>query len=195
VCAAAYVRLGEKMKFLWDRHLKLNTVHVRDVCKAVWHVHQNFEQAKGNIYNLADSGDTTQGILNGHLGNLFNIATGYQTAIVSNLAKVAMSQACSTINDKHLGPWADVCQQHGINNTPLTPFLAQEILYHKHMYVNGTAITNLNGFTYDHPECTEALVEEMVQFAISQGIFPPVLRAGGGAQGGADEEEVEEKEE
>ena len=36
-CAASYVRLGDTMKFLWDAGMKLNTVHVRDVVRAIWH--------------------------------------------------------------------------------------------------------------------------------------------------------------
>ena len=38
ICAAAYVELGEKMKFLWDAAMKLNTVHVLDVCRGIWHL-------------------------------------------------------------------------------------------------------------------------------------------------------------
>jgi dTDP-D-glucose 4,6-dehydratase len=44
------------MEFLWDKDLKMNTVHVRDVCAALWHLGQNGKV--GEIYNLADSGDT-----------------------------------------------------------------------------------------------------------------------------------------
>ena len=35
-CAAVYKKLGEKMKFLWGKELKLSTVHVHDVCTAMW---------------------------------------------------------------------------------------------------------------------------------------------------------------
>lgn len=44
------------MEMLWTKDLKINTVHVRDVCKALWFLttHGN----SGQIFNLADSNDT-----------------------------------------------------------------------------------------------------------------------------------------
>lgn len=36
--AALYRHLGETMKLLWDPNLHLNTVHVTDVCRAIWFV-------------------------------------------------------------------------------------------------------------------------------------------------------------
>jgi nucleoside-diphosphate-sugar epimerase len=44
------------MKFLWAEDLKINTVHVRDVCSAIWHLCQKGNQ--GDIFNLADKTDT-----------------------------------------------------------------------------------------------------------------------------------------
>ena len=39
--------------------------------------------------------------------------------------QVNMSAVVEDINDKHMGPWADACQQDNIANTPLTPFIDQ----------------------------------------------------------------------
>lgn len=36
IIAAIYRQLGETMKLLWNADLKLNTVHVEDVCRAIW---------------------------------------------------------------------------------------------------------------------------------------------------------------
>jgi len=43
---------------LWTRDYKLSTVHVYDVVRAIWHLcyHGNV----GDVYNLADKGDTSQ---------------------------------------------------------------------------------------------------------------------------------------
>ena len=42
---------------LWTRDYKLSTVHVYDVVRAIWHLcyHGN----AGDVYNLADKGDTS----------------------------------------------------------------------------------------------------------------------------------------
>ncbi len=44
------------MEFLWDKDLKINTVHVTDVVAALWHLTKN--GTVGEVYNLCDSNDT-----------------------------------------------------------------------------------------------------------------------------------------
>ncbi|XP_014664268.1 PREDICTED: uncharacterized protein LOC106806738 [Priapulus caudatus] len=58
IIGAVYKILNEKMQLLWTKDLKMNTVHVDDVCRAIWHVchHGN----AGEVYNLVDKGETRQ---------------------------------------------------------------------------------------------------------------------------------------
>lgn len=58
ICGAVYHQLGEKMEFLWTKDLRINTVHVRDVVRALWHLTSNGDA--GAIFNLADKGDTSK---------------------------------------------------------------------------------------------------------------------------------------
>ena len=80
LCAAVYRHLNEKvcalpaapflgllshqcvsplqMKFAWDGKLRCNTVHVRDVAAACWHV-ATLPSVEG-IYNVADQSDSSQ---------------------------------------------------------------------------------------------------------------------------------------
>nr|CAG8495393.1 10968_t:CDS:2 [Entrophospora candida]CAG8496025.1 5969_t:CDS:2 [Entrophospora candida] len=63
VCGRIYQYLNEEMKFLWSKDLKINTVHVLDVSRAMWHIAEwyqaNEKAGKGTlIYNLADMGNT-----------------------------------------------------------------------------------------------------------------------------------------
>jgi len=44
------------MKFLWTKDLRINTVHVQDVCRALFLISQKAK--KGDVFNLADSGDS-----------------------------------------------------------------------------------------------------------------------------------------
>ena len=60
-CAAVYAELDEKMSLLWDAGLKLNTVHVEDVVRAMWHVVAHEGVGAGTIWNLCDKNDTDQG--------------------------------------------------------------------------------------------------------------------------------------
>lgn len=44
------------MEMLWTKDLKTNTVHVRDVAKALWFLTTNGNN--GQIFNLCDENDT-----------------------------------------------------------------------------------------------------------------------------------------
>lgn len=46
------------LQMLWTSDYKTNTVNVYDVARAIWHVCNH--GARGEIYNLADKGDTSQ---------------------------------------------------------------------------------------------------------------------------------------
>lgn len=172
ICGAVYKHLDEKMKFLWGADLRLNTVHVNDVCKALWHVATRCPV--GSVFNLADKGDTTQGTVNDFLEKLFHIKTGFLGSVVSNMAKLNMKNVTEEINDKHLKPWSELCKAHGITNTPLTPYLDQELLYNNSLSVDGSKIES-TGFTYDVPQVTEALLREQAQYFIDQNLFPKII--------------------
>jgi len=170
ICGAVYKHLGEKMKFLWDEKLKINTVHVRDVSRGLWHIAQKGQL--GAIYNLADKNDTDQGSFNKLLSKIFGIETGF-FGIASNIAKVNFKAAAEEVNDKHLKPWSDLCKAAGILNTPLTPYLDQELLYNNSLSVDGSAVEAI-GFVYDVPTVDEGLIREQIDYFVKQKLFPPL---------------------
>lgn len=63
---AVYRQLNEKMELLWTKDLKMNTVHVLDAARGIWHVTATKEQGggrngpvkPGEVWNLADRSDT-----------------------------------------------------------------------------------------------------------------------------------------
>lgn len=87
VVGALYRQLGEMMKLLWGPNLHMNTVHVRDVARAMWHVTTKPETI-GETYNLVDDGDSTQGSISAIVSELFNINHDYWGTALSTLAKV-----------------------------------------------------------------------------------------------------------
>jgi hypothetical protein len=65
VIGRVYKKLNEEMKLLWNKDLKLNTVHIHDVVRACWHLaiwyDENDLATKKQTYpvfNLADKQDT-----------------------------------------------------------------------------------------------------------------------------------------
>jgi len=173
ITAAVYKSLGEKMEFLWDKDLCLNTVHVRDVAAALWHLATNGKP--GSVYNLADENSTTQGTICPILESIFGIKTGFMGTMKSKMAtSLAMKVVAETANDKHLKPWSDLCKEHKITTTPLTPYLDEELLYDNPLSVDGSAITE-TGFKYSHPKMTADLVRESLDYHIKNGSFPAKL--------------------
>ena len=57
-------------------------------------------KAGGELYNLADKGDTDQGIVNTFIESIFGIETGFQGTMISQFAKVCLSEygCCDTSN-------------------------------------------------------------------------------------------------
>jgi len=170
ICAAVYKHLGETMEFLWDKELKMHTVHVEDVCAAL--VHLTTHGNSGDVYNLADTNDTDQGTINKHLESIFGIKTGFMGTIKSKLAtSVAMKTVAETANEKHLKPWSDLCKSKNITNTPLTPYLDEELLYNNAYALDGAKITK-TGFNYKHPKLAESTLRQTIQGFIALGYFP-----------------------
>jgi nucleoside-diphosphate-sugar epimerase len=75
------------MKLLWDKNIIMNTVHVLDVCRAIWHLCEK-EEAVGKIYNIADENHTTQGLLSELISEIFNINHDYWGNTLSSICKV-----------------------------------------------------------------------------------------------------------
>ena len=48
------------MKLLWTKDLHMNTVHVGDVVRAMWHVASLRELENGAVFNLADKGNSSE---------------------------------------------------------------------------------------------------------------------------------------
>jgi len=174
VVAAVYKKSGKVMKFLWGESLRLNTVHVDDVCAAMWS--SAIEAKPGSTYNLADDVDLSQGVLTSWLGSLFQIKTDFFGKLVSNVVKLGLQSLASDANNEHIPIWDSICREHGIANTPLSPYIAAELLSNTSLCIDGTKITKeLPSFkSYKH-RVSEVEVKNQIDFFVAQGIFPKML--------------------
>ncbi|XP_063995453.1 uncharacterized protein YbjS [Diachasmimorpha longicaudata] len=173
VVGAVYKHLGEMMKLLWGPDLHMNTVHVRDIVRAMWHV-ANRDDTVDQTYNVVDEADSTQGSISAIVSEIFNINHDYWGTALSTLAKTDMNSVVEEVNDKHMGPWAEICNQDGIQNSPLSPYIDQELLYNKHLYLETGKLAN-TGFTYDYPKPTTGALKEVLEDYVSMKVFPPSL--------------------
>uniref|UniRef100_A0A1A9W5Q6 NAD-dependent epimerase/dehydratase domain-containing protein n=1 Tax=Glossina brevipalpis TaxID=37001 RepID=A0A1A9W5Q6_9MUSC len=171
--AAIYKYLNETMKLLWNDSMRLATVHVDDVCAAIWQLALN-PKAHRQIYNIVDDGESTQGSISDILADIFSINIDYFGIVMSNLTKLSLSDTVSEINDKHMAPWADICQRNGINNTPLTPYLDEEQLYHKHLNLDNSKLKQF-GYQLKHPKVSRDLVKAIIDDYVEQKLFPKSL--------------------
>ncbi|KAI4178791.1 MAG: hypothetical protein LQ348_005531, partial [Seirophora lacunosa] len=140
--AKVYERKGEEMKWLWTKDLRVNTVHVDDVCAAAFSAakwcasvlpDQEASLAQ-RTFNIVDAGDTSQGTLATIFSQIFNLKTGFQGSLVSSFAKFNMESVVDDVNEEILGPWADLLRESGITDSgPLSPFMEKELLSNRNL--------------------------------------------------------------
>jgi len=170
---AVYKETGKSMETLYTKHLLLNTVHVRDVAKALWFLTAKGEN--GSVWNLSDKGDTDQGKINGMLEEIYGIKTGFLNSVAMMAAKALKTKhLVEYVNDMHLKPFSEAMKKYGIADTPLTPYLDEELIKDNDVWIDGKAIEGL-GFKYDHPEATAALLKEVLQDYAAKKFFPKEL--------------------
>jgi len=158
------------MECLYTKDLRLNTVHADDVAKALHFLCTNGNS--GDIFNLADSNDTDQGKINDLLEQIFGIKTNFLNALkMAGASSMGTKFLVGYANDEHLKPFSDACKKYEINDTPLTPYLDEELIKEINIAVDGSAITKI-GFTYDHKTVTAESLREVVQDFIKKGYFP-----------------------
>jgi nucleoside-diphosphate-sugar epimerase len=174
ICAASYVKMKAKMEFLWSADLKMNTVHVFDVARAIYFVSKKAAQYPA-LYNLTDKSNTTQGMVSTMLGSIFSIETGFAGSMMSNLASIKLDSVVDGANEQHLAPWLALLRENKITNTPLSPFLHKQLLGNNYLFVDGTKIENELGFKYAVPNITKELIQQVIEQHIAQGIFPNIL--------------------
>ncbi|KAL8670729.1 MAG: hypothetical protein Q9168_004756 [Polycauliona sp. 1 TL-2023] len=136
--AKVYERKQEEMKWLWTKDLRVNTVHVEDVCAAAvgaakWCASTAADQEPGGLdkrtFNIVDQGDTSQGTLATIFSQIFNLKTGFQGSLISSFARFNMESVVDDVNEEILGPWADLLKENGITDSgPLSPFMEKELL-------------------------------------------------------------------
>jgi len=136
--ARVYESQGKELKWLWGKDLRVNTVHVSDVCSAAWLAAQwcartqtsASTSAPDRAFNIVDGGDTSQGTLATLFGGIFSLQTGFQGTLISSFAKLNLDSVVDDVNEEILQPWADLLKEKRIAEgvSPLSPFMEKELL-------------------------------------------------------------------
>ncbi|XP_075975862.1 uncharacterized protein LOC142976411 [Anticarsia gemmatalis] len=167
-----YKHLNETMKLLWTADLKMNTVHVRDVCRAIWTLGTR-PDANRQIYNVVDEANSTQGTLAEIVADIFKINHDYYGTAISTLAKNDIASVAEEANDKHLTAWAAMCRAHCLPHTPLEPSAGPELLLNKQLCLDGSKLRQL--LQLDVPKPTVDRLREVLDDYASMNLFPKDL--------------------
>jgi len=171
VVAAVYKHKKKPMKFLWNPSFKYNTVHVDDVCRALWFLCEKGN--KGDVFNLSN-GDTTVETVANLVKEIFKIDVKWLNVIESTiLGALKTKDIAEGANDKHLAPWSELCKNHKIINSPLTPYLDEELIFKEQFWVDGEALTK-SGFEYSHKLNAEEL-RDVLKYYVELNYFPSGL--------------------
>ncbi|KAF1808113.1 NAD(P)-binding protein [Eremomyces bilateralis CBS 781.70] len=166
--ARVYQYLEKEMKWLWDKDLRQNTVHVEDVARALWTAAgwyaEKGEVKPAPIFNIVDHGGTTQGTFATIVHEIFAIPTGFQGHIISTFARMHLDSVVEDVNDETLDPWAELEMKANITQaTPLNPYMEKELLKDTDLSLDGSAFEIATGFSYDHPQLTTTEVEAVIE--------------------------------
>ncbi|KAJ2898387.1 hypothetical protein GGI21_004869, partial [Coemansia aciculifera] len=175
---------SRRMPVLWDKNLRISTVHVADVAAAaVAAARYQLSSAGGGVstFNLADPGDTTNARLAQAVGALFGVEPSFQNVAMSFIVKrLKTAELAEEVNQSLLGPWMDLLAKHGVSNSPLSPYLDQEHPYcrldSQPRGVDGSRIASTPGlaFEYQHPRLDAAALREMVEEFQAVGLWPAI---------------------
>lgn len=189
--ARVYKEQQKELKWLWTEDLRINTVYVEDVARALWAaaewrsrnstIHtpsspslirrptlsKGEDAPSGNVpvFNIVDRGATSQGKLAEIISKVFGIKTGFQGTIISQFAKMNLDHVVDDLNEDILQPWADMLEKNGITKLgPLTPFLEKELLKDTDLSLDGSLFEHVVGFKYQRPDgLTVEGIKEMIE--------------------------------
>lgn len=199
--ARVYQEKQEELKWLWTEDLRINTVHVEDAVKALWSAatwrqdnttipqsslpqggrrptlsSKGEDPPSGNvpIFNIVDHGQTSQGTAADVVSKVFNIKTGFQGSVISQLAKLNLEHVVDDLNEDILQPWADLLAAKNITKPgPLTPFLEKELLKDTDLSLDGSLFEKVVGFQYQKPQgLTVDAVKDMIASYEKMGWWP-----------------------
>lgn len=186
LCLARVYQSQEKeMKWLWGKDLRINTVHVTDVCLASWKAAEwtadpanaptKTTTAAERAFNIVDDGDTSQQTLATVIHSIFNIETGFQNSLISQFAKLNLDNVVDDVNDEILQPWADLMKKKGLEKgqgSPLTPFLEKELLKDHNLSLNGDKARAKLKWHPEKPSINEQLIREILASYERMGWWP-----------------------
>ena len=171
--ARVYQELGQELKWLWSKELRINTVHVLDVCSAAWKAaewcsrNSPTEQSSmaDRAFNIADNGDTKQETLATTISKIFNIKTGFQPSLISSFAKFHLDNVVDDVNDEVLQPWAEMMKRAGVDHgqgSPLSPFMEKELLKDSNLCLNASKAKERLGWGIEREVLTEERLKEII---------------------------------
>ena len=73
-----------------------------------------------------------------------------------------LESVAEEVNEKHMDPWAKLCQVDNVDNTPISPYIAAETLLNKPIYLDGSKLAE-TGFTLAYPKLTSEMMTEVIE--------------------------------
>ncbi|KAF2400420.1 NAD(P)-binding protein [Trichodelitschia bisporula] len=176
--ARVYQYEQREMKWLYSRDLKTNTVHVKDVVRAIWtaaqwYAQKNTQKRPAPVFNIADQGNTAQGTMADIITQIFNIPTNFQNPVMATIAKFCLDSVVDDVNDETLDPWAELQEAAGITKaTPLGPYMEKDLLKNLDLSLDPSAFVRETGFQYQHPKLTKEEIEAVIESYRSMNWWP-----------------------
>lgn len=162
-----YKDLERPLPFLFPKDQAMNTLHVKDAARALWHAaewRKSSPNSGPTIFNVVDHNNSSKGSLAEALSKSFGIECTFPGALMLQLAKMNIEEVLDEVNEEALEVWADLLNEKGITRPgPINPFLEKELLKDTDLRVDGSLFEQTTGFKYQYeappPDWIESIIK------------------------------------
>ena len=179
--ARVNVEMQQDLELLYNKDVKVNTLHVKDAAAALWKAAEwranvgKLDSDSPNIpsifkdpskvvaFNVVDHNDTKQQHLAEALTEVFNIKVSFVGSLASQLAKLNLDDMLDDMNEVSLQEWAELIAKKEIPRPgPISPFIEREVVRDQDMSVDGSLFETTTGWKPTYEKFDANSIREMV---------------------------------
>lgn len=182
ICVARVnVEIQQDLELLFNKDIKVNTLHVKDAAVALWKAAE-WRASVGKIsddnaklpsifkdpntalaFNVVDHNDTKQQHVAETLSEVFGIKVSFVGSLASQLAKLNLDDILDDMNEENLQEWAELVAKKEISRPgPISPFIEREVVRDQDMSIDGSLFEETTGWKPQYEKYDANSVREMV---------------------------------
>ncbi|KAI8871819.1 hypothetical protein GQ42DRAFT_177614 [Ramicandelaber brevisporus] len=177
---------GEDYHAMVDEKIMSDTVHLRDVARAIihsaiWQFYQQLPTASTSrridIFNVTDGSHNNMLEVAQTLGGAFGLKVKNTPSVIRAAVRLMpISKLTREVNDKVVDEWEDIVQKTGIKRTPRTTSYIDAAIIEMGMkssfYIDGSKLIQRTGFAPKYPKLSMDPIKEIIAENRAMNYYP-----------------------